>query len=169
MFCFKFFSSIRKSWWNIILLWKCLSKKSLGARSSIPRCNASMDMYLGYVGLVLPQVETTRVLPWIHGFSGKWAPKKWKEPIILEIHPFSFHGFHERFPWIHGRKVVVISYGKVSRTVLTEVYYVYSSFTLKADGTQSDDPASETGSHLMDSGGRSWTKLPGSRVFPLLI
>ena len=79
--------------------------------------------------------------------------------------PFSFHGFHERFPWIHGRKVVVISYGKVSRTVLTEVYYVYSSFTLKADGTQSDDPASETGSHLMDSGGEAGLNFQGPVYF----
>lgn len=115
-------------------------------------------------------MKTTGGYPFSHESMGSVenGPRKnERKRLILEKHPFSFHGFQERFPW---RKVYSSnSFRKGQPHIPYRSLLRNSSFTLKADGTQSDDPASETGSHPYGLRGRSWTKLPGSRVFPLLI
>ena len=103
------------------------------------------------------------VLPWIHGFFVEnLAPNFERKRLILEIHPFSFHGFHKRFPWIHGRsRVVVIPSGKVSRTFLTEVYRFTARLPWKLMGLSPMIRLPKLGGHLMDSGGEAGPNFQG--------
>ena len=141
----------QKSWWNIILL-----VPGLPYRDATHRWTCTLD-HVGFYN--------HRWLPFSHESMGsvkKWAPNFERKRLILEIHPFETHGFHESFPRIHGRsRVVVIPSGKGQPHIPYRSLLHNSSFTLKADGTQSDDPASETGSHPMDSGGEAGPNLQG--------
>ena len=93
VFFFSVFPSIRKSWWNIILL-----VPGLPYRDATHRWTCTLDMW-GENHRWLP------VLPWIHGFSGKWAPKKWKETTHIGDTPLFFPRIPGKIPmdsWEEG-------------------------------------------------------------------